>query len=374
MSPQEYFMRVTLCFLTVLCLTIMPAAAQTPTSIPLAETFMSALGEGVTFQYPSGWYVQEAAEAIILADSEATYTQFSENPQATVQVGMVAISILRPRTLQLSFSLDETTTLDDFAALVETQLQGIEPEAITLGEIPTYRFELPPQRFESVAFAFESDGLYFATLAVATGTLPTYEPIARAIFASFTAVEREEVELPVIEVDDTLVSEPYEPLIAPFTLAYPTDWTISESEFGALELSNSEAESNVFEPPVSGVVRIQITFTKADELPFMITDADARAIVEFTAAADVAVLALDEPYGEVTEFRIGDYRAARMDAIAETSETLLMVVVVDEWFVTIRAVTFAHGMVDFEPYVMAVAASMILLVEPEATPEVTPQS
>jgi hypothetical protein len=340
--------------------------------MPLIETFVSELGEGLRFHYPAGWYVLESLETIVITDSQATFDQFRVDAQAALQPGMVAISILRPQTLALGFSLRADTTLDDFVTLIQPQLRGVEPEAITLGEHPAYRFTFPPQRFETVAFAFESGSLYFASLSVATGTLATYEPIAQAIFGSFTAIERAEPELPEIEIDETLVSEPYAPLVAPLTLAYPAGWIISESAFGALQLSNSTVESNVFEPPVAGVVRVQITFTKADELPFII--ADARAIVEFTASADQAVLPLDAPYSDVTEFRVGGYSAARMDAISETSETLLMVVEIEDWFVTIRVVSFADEMEDFEPTIMALAASMILLPEPEATPEVTPEA
>jgi hypothetical protein len=51
-----------------------------------------------------------------------------------------------------------------------------------------------------------------------------------------------------------------------------------------------------------------------------------------------------------------------------------MVVEVGEWFVTFRVVAFGDELADFEPSIMAIAASIILLPEPEATPEATPTS
>ncbi|MFN8376753.1 MAG: hypothetical protein U0694_28260 [Anaerolineae bacterium] len=363
--------RPMLMIVALLLIGALPAAAQTATPMPLAETYTTTAGEALTFQYPAGWYVLEAPESIVIADSEATFTRFRENAQAQMQPGMVAISILRPQTLTLGFSLDADTTLDDFAAIVSTQLQGITPEAIELGENPAFRFQYPPQRFDVAAFAFERDGLYFATLAAATGTLSQYEPTARAIFASFVPVDETALELPEIEVDTTLVSEPYAPLLAPLTFEFPETWTISESAFGAIALSNSANDGNVFEPPVAGIVRVQINFTQADELPLGMAGADTRAVLEFTAAADQAVLSLDEPYGEATEFLLGDYRAARTDSVTETSETMLMVVAVEDWFVTFRVAAFADEMADYEPTIMAVAASLILLPELEATAEAT---
>jgi hypothetical protein len=350
---------------------ILPVAAQTVTPMALTETYTTTMGEGLTFRYPSDWFVLESIESIIIADSEATYTQFRTNPNAAVQEGMVAISILRPQTLRLGFALAEDATLDDLVQVVSAQLQGITPEVIELGGHAAYRFQYPPQRFDTAAFVFESDELYFATLAVATDTLPVYEPTVREIFASFAIVDETEPDLPEIEVDSSLVSVLYEPLIAPLTFMYPEGWTVIESQYGAIQLSNSAEISNVFEPPITGVVRVQITFTEADELPLGVASADARSVLEFTISAEEAILELEAPYGEISEFIVGGYTAVSAHMIGNTSELMMLVVKVGDWFVTLRAAAFVGEMVDYEPSIMAITASVMLPIDLEATPEVT---
>jgi hypothetical protein len=366
--------RILVCVILILLTGTLPVTAQTVTPMPLTETYTTTMGDGLTFQYPRGWYVLESVESIIIADSETTYTQFRTNPQAAVEAGMVAISILRPQTLRLGFALDEDATLDDLVRVVSTQLQGITPESIELGDYAAYRFQYPPQRFDTVAFAFETDGLYFATLAVATDTLPIYEPTAHGIFASFAVVDESVRDLPEIEVDSTLVSELYTPLIAPLTFEYPLGWTISESQYGAVQLSNSTEIGNVFDAPVTGIVRLQITFTETNELPLGVGSADARSVLQFLISAEEAVLSLAEPYGAISEFTVGGYIAARADSAGQTGELMLIVVKAGDWFVAFRTAAFADEMIDFEPSIMAMVASLILIPDFEVTPEVTATS
>ncbi|NWF69612.1 MAG: hypothetical protein HXY40_11055 [Chloroflexi bacterium] len=360
--------------LFTLCLLLggaLGARAQSPTPAPLSQTYTSTLGEGLTFQYPAGWYVLEAAEAFIISDSQATYTQLRANPQTPMQPGMLLVTVLRPQTLRLGFSLPEDALLDDLLALIRAQLPGITPQSLTLGAYPAYRWAFPRQRadFEAAAYAFDNGrGLYYATVSAASGTLLSFQPVLEAVFASFTP-DASAGQLPEIEVDLTLVSEPYEALLAPITFLYPEGWTISESAFGAIQLANVATAGNVFLPPVSGVLRAQITLTAADELPLLDAEADARQVLQFTAAADAAVLTPENPYGQITEFRAGGLRVARVAALGPESETLLLVVQLEGWFATLRAAAFPGELAYYEPALLALAASFIVVAEPLATPQ-----
>jgi hypothetical protein len=361
-------------WISLLCslFAVLPSYAQTD-ALPLTQTFVAQTSEPLIFNYPEGWYVLESPEFIVIADSQQTYEQFRSNPQAPIPPNMVAITVIRPQALTIAFGLPADATLETLVTVVQTQLPQAPTslEGIALGTYPAIRFAYTPGRFEAVSFAFDSGALYYAAVSVAPGTLAAIEPTVRALFASFIVLDEEERQLEDITIDSTLVTETYSVQLAPFTLNYPGGWTISESEFGAIQLANVATAGNVFEPPVPDVVRVQVTFTRADELIIPIEDPDARHVLQLTMAADMAVLPLETPYYDISEFRVGGYAAARTAALGAQSERLLLVVNLEGWFATIRATAYAQQLALFEPIILALAGSFVSLEIPEATTEAT---
>jgi hypothetical protein len=315
----------------------------------LTEEYVSAAGS-VTFNYPSGWVVEESIPGFILlaSDEEAieTGTVDSDEPPSGDSVLLV---ILDPSIIGLIVDDFEPTSLDEAMEILIAATEDLdstygEVEETSYGDHPANQTTMVTEGQEGTATFIEFDEGYMLVLASsAVGAYEDHADTVNAILDTLSYDVPEGLQTFTTE-DETL------------TLEYPSDWLVFEN-MGTIMISNDTYFGNgdtyeTVETFLPGMIRIWVL------LPGVRT-AQTDFLINAMLGYSSLTLYGPEQWTQGVETTLGEFDATRLDFVNKLGEGYLLAVDVGaEDYMYILVFTATGELADSEEEVLTILESI----------------
>jgi hypothetical protein len=298
----------------------------------LTEEYVS-IGKSVTFNYPSGWVVEESIPGfILLASDEETIDEPPSGDSAL-------LTIFDPSIIGLFVDDFEPTSLDE---AMEILIAGIEDLDSTYGEVeetsfgdhPAIQRSMITEGQEGTATFIEFDEDY--VLVLASSAAGAYEDHADKVNAILDTLSYD-----VPEEPQTFTSED-----ETLTLEYPSGWRIFEN-MGMIMISNdtyvmSDDTYETVETLLPGMIRIWIS-------PPGVRTTQTDFLINTMLGYPSLTLYGAEQWPQGVETTLGEFDAARLDFVNKLGEGYLLAVDVGaEDYMYIMVFTATGELADFE--------------------------